>query len=132
MDIMRLRANMAGSHAIFHAIFKEVNKLEQTTRFYQEIYDQNGNLIEIHIKYPEDEGHKKIFGAAWEDCENFLQRLGYRVDPHAADAAPAARFRPKRALVLPERSIGVNRGNHPSRVNSIFWVDLKVTETRAI
>ncbi|MCL6557813.1 MAG: hypothetical protein K6U74_03240 [Firmicutes bacterium] len=39
---------------------KEVDKLERTTRFYQEIYDQDGNLVEIHEKFPEDKGHRKI------------------------------------------------------------------------
>ena len=33
---------------------------EQTLRFYQEIYDNDGNLIEIHEKYPVDRGHKEV------------------------------------------------------------------------
>ena len=39
---------------------KEVNLMEETLRFYQEIYDNNGKLVEIHEKYPDDKGHKKI------------------------------------------------------------------------
>ena len=39
---------------------KEVNQMEETLRFYQEIYDDNGSLVEIHEKYPDDKGHKKI------------------------------------------------------------------------
>lgn len=39
---------------------KEVDADEKTVRFYQEIYDETGNLIEIHEKFPEDKGHKKI------------------------------------------------------------------------
>ncbi len=39
---------------------KEVNQREETLRFYQEIYDDNGKLVEIHEKYPDDEGHKKV------------------------------------------------------------------------
>jgi hypothetical protein len=39
---------------------KEVDIDEQTLRFYQNIYDDNGLLIEIHEKYPEDKGHRKI------------------------------------------------------------------------
>lgn len=39
---------------------KEVDKNEKTLRFLQKIYDENGNLIEIHEKYPIDKGHKKI------------------------------------------------------------------------
>ncbi len=33
---------------------------EETLRFYQEIYDNNGKLVEIHEKYPGDKGHKKV------------------------------------------------------------------------
>ncbi len=39
---------------------KEVDAEEQTLRFYQNIYDDNGILVEIHEKYPEDKGHRKI------------------------------------------------------------------------
>ena len=39
---------------------KEVDKNEKTIRFYQEIYDETGKLVEIHHKYPEDLGHQKI------------------------------------------------------------------------
>ena len=39
---------------------KEVNKEEVTTRFWQEIYDQNNILKEIHEKYPLDKGHQKL------------------------------------------------------------------------
>jgi hypothetical protein len=41
---------------------KEVNAREETLRFYQEIYDNNGKLVEIHEKYPDDKGHKKVIG----------------------------------------------------------------------
>ncbi len=39
---------------------KDVDHDEMTTRFYQEIYDDAGNLVEIHEKYPVDRGHQKI------------------------------------------------------------------------
>jgi hypothetical protein len=39
---------------------KEVDKDETTLKFYQEIYDENNTLVEIHIKYPEDLGHQSI------------------------------------------------------------------------
>jgi len=39
---------------------KEVNKKEETVKFYQEIYDNNGNLVEIHKKFPVDLGHQPI------------------------------------------------------------------------
>ena len=39
---------------------KEVDSDEVTVRFYQEVYDQTGKLVEVHHKYPEDEGHRKV------------------------------------------------------------------------
>lgn len=39
---------------------KEVNEKEETMKFYQEIYDNNDNLIEIHKKFPVDLGHQPI------------------------------------------------------------------------
>ena len=39
---------------------KEVNAEEVTLRFWQEIYDDRGRLIEIHEKYPVDKGHHKV------------------------------------------------------------------------
>ena len=38
---------------------KEVDASEATVRFWQEIYDDRGNLVEIHEKYPVDRGHRK-------------------------------------------------------------------------
>jgi hypothetical protein len=39
---------------------KEVDANEQTVRFWQEIYDAEGSLVEVHQKYPIDLGHKHI------------------------------------------------------------------------
>lgn len=39
---------------------KEVDEDEDTIEFYQEIYDGKGRLMEIHEKYPVDEGHRKV------------------------------------------------------------------------
>ncbi len=39
---------------------KEVNESEETVRFYQQIYDQDGQLVEVHQKYPEDTGHQLV------------------------------------------------------------------------
>jgi len=39
---------------------KEIDSNEKTIRFYQEIYDKDGILVEIHEKFPIDKGHKKI------------------------------------------------------------------------
>ena len=38
---------------------KEVDANEVTLRFRQEIYDGQGELSEIHEKYPIDKGHQK-------------------------------------------------------------------------
>jgi hypothetical protein len=40
--------------------FKIVDASEQTLKFWQEIYDETGKLVEIHHKFPVDEGHKKV------------------------------------------------------------------------
>lgn len=39
---------------------KEVDDREATQRFYQEIYDEKGNLVEFHEKYPVDKGHQSV------------------------------------------------------------------------
>jgi len=41
---------------------KEVSPSEQTIRFYQEIYNDVGELVEIHEKYPVDKGHRTVQG----------------------------------------------------------------------
>ena len=39
-----------------------MNEMEETLKFYQEVYDKNGRLVEIHEKYPADKGHQKTEG----------------------------------------------------------------------
>jgi len=39
---------------------KEGDINEVTRKFYQEIYDEKGELIEVHWKYPADRGHQGI------------------------------------------------------------------------
>jgi hypothetical protein len=39
---------------------KKVDHFETTLSFWQEIYDENGILVEFHEKYPINKGHKKI------------------------------------------------------------------------
>ncbi|MCP9441168.1 MAG: hypothetical protein NNA20_01115, partial [Nitrospira sp.] len=39
---------------------KEVDANETTVRFWQEIYDDHGQLVEIHEKFPVDKGHQKV------------------------------------------------------------------------
>jgi len=43
-------------------VSKEVDKSEITTKFYQEIYDNKGQLIEIHEKNTVDTRHVKVGG----------------------------------------------------------------------
>ncbi len=51
-----------GKHGFKARYIKEVDSREETVKFYQEIYDSKGNLIEIHEKFPVDKGHRKIKG----------------------------------------------------------------------
>ena len=39
---------------------KEVDNNENTIKFYQEIYNELGILVEIHEKYPVDKGHLEV------------------------------------------------------------------------
>ena len=39
---------------------KEVDAHETTVRFWQEIYDDTGKLVETHEKFPVDKGHTKM------------------------------------------------------------------------
>ena len=39
---------------------KEVDASEVTVRFYQEIYDEKDQLVEVHDKDPVDLGHRKV------------------------------------------------------------------------
>ena len=41
---------------------KEVDADEVTVRFYQEVFDAEGRLREVHHKYPVDLGHHKVEG----------------------------------------------------------------------
>ncbi len=36
---------------------KQVDAREVTIRFWQEIFDEEGKLVEVHEKFPEDTGH---------------------------------------------------------------------------
>ena len=49
-----------GQKGWYAAYYKEVDKEENTLRFWQEIYDEQNNLKEIHHKYPDDKGHQKL------------------------------------------------------------------------
>ena len=39
---------------------KDVDREEKTVRFYQEIYNAEGKLVERHQKFPIDTGHQKV------------------------------------------------------------------------
>ena len=41
---------------------KEVDAEESTVKFYQEVYDGEGRLREVHHKYPLDLGHQQVTG----------------------------------------------------------------------
>jgi len=52
--------DVAGRHGWWARYVKEVDAQEQTTAFYQEIYDETGRLVETHKKFPVDLGHRKV------------------------------------------------------------------------
>lgn len=49
-----------GHHGLTARYVKEVDASELTVRFWQEIYDNFGQLVEVHEKYPTDKGHEKF------------------------------------------------------------------------
>ena len=51
-----------GRHDWTARYVKEVDASERTVRFYQEIYNETGQLVEIHEKYPADKGHSRVQG----------------------------------------------------------------------
>lgn len=52
--------DVAGRLGSYARYVKEVDVNEQTTKFYQEIYNSEGILIEVHEKFPFDRGHQKV------------------------------------------------------------------------
>ena len=40
--------------------WKEVDSTEATVRFWQEIFNEEGKLVEMHEKFPVDKGHQKV------------------------------------------------------------------------
>jgi hypothetical protein len=49
-----------GRSGWFARYVKEVDAEEQTVRFFQEVFDADGRLREVHEKYPVDLGHRKL------------------------------------------------------------------------
>ena len=56
----RYRMDVAGRLGWLARYLKEVDANEKTLRFWQEIYDDCGKLMEVHEKFPVDKGHKKV------------------------------------------------------------------------
>lgn len=54
--------DIQGRHGWKARYIKGVDGKEETMRFYQEIYDETGALVEVHHKYPIDLGHQKMEG----------------------------------------------------------------------
>jgi hypothetical protein len=52
--------DVVGSYGWRARYLKEVDANETTLRFWQEIYDDQGLVVEIHEKYPVDTGHRRI------------------------------------------------------------------------
>ncbi|MEX2093375.1 MAG: hypothetical protein WD971_11895 [Pirellulales bacterium] len=51
--------DVAGHHGWLARYLKDVDAAENTVRFWQEIYDPTGTLVEVHQKYPVDLGHQR-------------------------------------------------------------------------
>ena len=52
--------DVTGRHGWRAHYVKEVDEQETTVRFLQEIYDEQGALVELHEKFPMDKGHRKV------------------------------------------------------------------------
>ena len=52
--------DLKGRNGWLAKYIKTVDNNEDTVEFFQEIYDENGTLVEIHLKYPVDKGHKRV------------------------------------------------------------------------
>jgi hypothetical protein len=54
------RLDIIGRSGWVARYLKEVDSAENTLRFWQEIYDGEGKLVEIHEEFPVDKGHRKV------------------------------------------------------------------------
>lgn len=52
--------DVPGHHGWKARYLKEVDADETTLRFWQEVYDETGMLVEVHQKFPVDLGHRKV------------------------------------------------------------------------
>jgi hypothetical protein len=56
----RYRLEILGRAGWRACYLKEVDATETTTRFWEELYDHTGRLVEIHEKFPVDKGHQRV------------------------------------------------------------------------
>jgi len=56
----RYRIDVQGKLGWLARYLKDVDASETTVRFWQEIYDDTGKLVEEHQKFPVDKGHQKV------------------------------------------------------------------------
>ncbi len=56
----RYRLEISGRSGWSAVYIKEVDADQKTLRFWQEIHDEQGTLVEIHEKLPVDKGHRKV------------------------------------------------------------------------
>lgn len=54
------RLEVTGRQGWLARYLKEVSADETTVRFWQEIYDDQGKLVDRHEKFPVDKGHQKV------------------------------------------------------------------------
>ena len=59
-DGRRYWLDVSGRSGWVARYLKEVDAKETTLKFWQEIYDDQRRLVEIHEKYPVDKGHQKV------------------------------------------------------------------------
>lgn len=56
----RYRLDVVGRLGWRARYWKAVDANEMTLRFWQEIYDDTGRLVETHEKFPVDKGHRAV------------------------------------------------------------------------
>ncbi len=56
----RYRLEIAGRRGWRARYTKEVDASENTLRFWQEVLSAEGEIVEIHEKYPHDLGHRRL------------------------------------------------------------------------
>ena len=59
-DGRRYWLDVSGRSGWVARYLKEVDAKETTLKFWQEIYDDQRRLVEVHEKYPVDKGHQKV------------------------------------------------------------------------